>query len=475
MVEIHLLSLVRATRLCQHRAPMSRIAAKFGGTSVASSGQIRKVKEIVDADPRRRVVVVSAPGKRQPTEAKITDLLYLCQEMAEAPTDFSATFKTVRDRFVEIEKELEVDAGVGPALDAFAEELKKGVTRDYVASRGEYFNALIIAKFLDAEFVDPMATVFITHNGLIEPRTYDVLRDCLAGDSHRYVMPGFYGRGPDGKVKTFSRGGSDISGAIAARAIEAVAYENWTDVSGLLMADPRIVTDPEPMVEVTYRELRELSYMGASVLHDEATLPVREAGIPIHIRNTNEPDNAGTRIVSRLSEAEFKGTAIAGIAGKDHFKMVCIEKMLMNKEIGFTHQLLDIFRRQGVSVEHVPSSIDGINVIVDQSNLDGKMDDLVEEIRRTLRPDKIKVVPELALIAIVGEGMNHSIGIASRVFSSLARAQVNVQVINQGASEVNIIVGVSPADFRPAVKALYAEFVHTQRASNAPDGEPAPV
>lgn len=447
---------------------MSRIAAKFGGTSVASSAQIRKVKEIVDADKRRRVVVVSAPGKRNKDEAKVTDLLYLCQELAEAPTDFSGTFAEVKNRFLEIESELGVDAGVGPALDKFAEELKTGVTRDYVASRGEYFNALIIAKFLDAEFVEPFESIRILNNGLVDPDTYSALQERLSGDSHRYVIPGFYGKGPNGKVKTFSRGGSDITGAIAARAIEAIAYENWTDVSGLLMTDPRIVENPDPMVEVTYRELRELSYMGASVLHDEATLPVREAGIPIHIKNTNQPDHAGTRIVPRLSNPEEKGSAIAGIAGKDRFAMVCIEKMLMNKELGFISRLLDIFRRQGVSVEHIPSSIDGINVIVDQENLGGRLDDLVEEIKTTLRPDKVKVVTDLALIAIVGEGMNHSIGISARAFAALSRAQVNVRVINQGASEVNIIVGVSPQDFHNSVRALYGEFVSTQRKSVAP-------
>ena len=448
---------------------MSRIAAKFGGTSVASSAQIRKVKSIVDADARRRVVVVSAPGKREAAEAKITDLLYLCQEMAAAPADFSGTFEVVRQRFVDIESELGVDAGVGAELDKFAEELKAGVSRDYVASRGEYFNALIIAKFLDAEFVDPSETIQIMNSGLVEEASYDKLRDRLSGDSHRYVIPGFYGRGPDGKVKTFSRGGSDITGAIAARAIDAVCYENWTDVSGLLMTDPRIVKDAKPMVEVTYRELRELSYLGASVLHDEATLPVREAGIPIHIKNTNNPSHAGTRIVPRLSDIHEKGSeAIAGIAGKAEFSMVCIEKTLMNKELGFAHRLLDIFRRQGVSIEHVPSSIDGINVIVDQSQLGGKMDELLEEIRVTLKPDKIKLVPELALIAIVGEGMNHAIGISARVFSSLAAAQVNVQLINQGASEVNIIVGVSPQDFKTAVRALYSEFISTHRGSLPP-------
>lgn len=446
---------------------MSRIAAKFGGTSVASADQIRKVKSIIEADARRSVVVVSAPGKRHKSEAKVTDLLYLCQELAEAPTDFSSTFREVKQRFVEIETELGVDAGIAAAIETFGEELRSGVTRDYVASRGEYFNALIIAKFLDAQFADPMETITIQSNGLVDPASYQRLSDRLSNHSQRYVIPGFYGRGVDGKVKTFSRGGSDISGAIAARAIEAICYENWTDVSGLLMADPRIVEQPDPMVEVTYRELRELSYMGASVLHDEATLPVREAGIPIHIKNTNEPEHAGTRIVPRLSEAEAKSTAIAGIAGKCQFAMVCIEKMLMNKEIGFTHRVLDIFQRAGLSVEHVPSSIDGLNVIVDHENARDKLEEIVEEIRTSLRPDNVRVVPELALIAVVGEEMKHSIGVAASVFNALSRAQVNVQVINQGASEVNIIIGVSPDDFHPAINALYREFVATRRMAVA--------
>lgn len=447
---------------------MSRIAAKFGGTSVASSAQIRKVKQIVDADPRRQVVVVSAPGKREKSEAKITDLLYLCQELAEAPTDFSSPLREVGERFRSIERELGIDAGIAQELDAFAEQLKRGVTRDYVASRGEYLNGKIIAKFFGAEFVDPMEVVRIRNNGLVHPDTYSRLAERLADHNRRYVIPGFYGQGPDGQIKTFSRGGSDISGAIAARAIQASCYENWTDVSGLLMADPRIVDNPKPMVEVTYRELRELSYMGASVLHDEATIPVREVGIPINIRNTNEPEHPGTTIVATLSEQEEKGTDIAGVAGKNQFSMVCIEKTLMNKEIGFTYRVLDIFRRANLSVEHIPSSIDGINVIVDQPSFQDKEEEVIEEIRAQLHPDNIRVVPQLALIAVVGEGMKHAIGVAARVFVALARAQVNVQVINQGASEVNIIVGVAPDEFHAAVNELYKEFVGTQRVSVSP-------
>ncbi len=443
---------------------MSRIAAKFGGSSVASSAQIQKVREIVEADPRRKVIIVSAPGKREKSEAKITDLLYLCHEMAGLGADFAAPFSEIKSRFEGIESELKVLPTVGAALDQFARELKQGVSADFVASRGEYFNALIIAKYLGAECIDPTEVIFIQANGLVQERTYDLLAQKLSSDSHRYVIPGFFGTGPDGKVKTFSRGGSDITGAICARAISASVYENWTDVSGLLMTDPRIVDSPKPMVEVTYRELRELSYMGASVLHDEAVLPVREVGIPIHIKNTNQPDHAGTRIVPKLSEVEDSKTAIAGIAGKREFAMICIDKLLMNKQVGFAYQLLGIFQRRGISVEHTPSSIDGMNVIVDAAQLAPQSEAVLEEIQNTLQPDKVTLVPELALIAIVGEGMSHTVGISSRVFAALSHKKVNVRVINQGASEVNIIVGVVPEDFHLAVKALYAEFVGSPRS-----------
>jgi aspartate kinase len=437
---------------------MSRIAAKFGGTSVASADQIRKMVAIVDSDSRRDVVVVSAPGKRVKTEPKVTDLLYLCAEMAAMGADYSGPYRSVWDRFDEIERDLGVSSGVKEALEVFRSDLGQGVTTDYVASRGEYFNALIIAKFMGAVLIDPLESIFITKNGLVEPDTYEVLGRLLV-PGRRYVIPGFYGRGPDGKVKTFSRGGSDISGAIAARAISATVYENWTDVSGFLMADPRIVEAPRPMVEVTYRELRELSYMGASVLHDEATLPVREVGIPIQIKNTNEPSHRGTRIVSKLSAEEDKATAIAGIAGRDNFAMICIEKSLMNKEVGFTYRALGILERRGVSIEHIPSSIDGLNIICDSSALEGQMDEVVHELRAMLSPDKITVVPQLALIAVVGEGMSQTIGVSARVFGALARAKVNVRVINQGASEVNIIVGLAPGDLKSAISALYSEFV----------------
>jgi aspartate kinase len=438
---------------------VSRIVCKFGGTSVASAAQIRKVRAIVESDAKRRVVVVSAPGKRNKGEAKITDLLYLCHDTASVGADFSSPFDLMRDRFVEIEAELGLPKRIAAELDRFRDELKKGCTKDHAASRGEYFSGLLIAAFLGAEFVEPAEHVRLTGSGVVDPATYASLGARMSDEKRLYVMPGFYGADTRGAVKTFSRGGSDISGAIAARAIHAELYENWTDVSGLLMADPRIVENPRPMAEVTYRELRELAYMGASVLHDEATLPVREVDIPINIRNTDAPDHPGTRIVAKLSQEVEKTTQIAGIAGKRGFSMICIEKTLMNKEVGFTYRLLGVFQWLGISVEHCPSGIDGINVIVEQQHMGGAEDVVIDEIKRTLSPDKITLEPELALIAIVGEGMTRAIGIAAKVFNALRDANVNVRVINQGASEVNIIVGVAPEDFENAMRSLYRAFV----------------
>ncbi len=438
---------------------MTRIVCKFGGSSVADANQFKKVRAIIEADARRSIVVVSAPGKRVKTEAKITDLLYLCHDTAQVGGSFEATFARVRTRFVEIAEELSITTSIGTELDKFFEELKRGVTRDFVASRGEYFNGILMAEYLEAKFVDPADFVVITPAGLVAPETYDKLGKRLADPSVRYVMPGFYGRDQKGNIKTFSRGGSDISGAIAARAAAAVLYENWSDVSGLLMADPGIVDQPRPMSEVTYRELRELSYMGASVFHDEAILPVREAKIPICIKNTNAPSHPGTRIVPELSPNEHKTTEIAGIAGKKGFSMICVEKSLMNKEVGFAYRLLGIMEALKINVEHCPSSIDGINVIVDGKSMGDRSSEILEEIRRVLRPDSVSIEEELALIAVVGEGMAHSVGIAARVFVSLRDANVNVAVINQGASELNIIIGVAPADFERAVRALYDAFV----------------
>ena len=435
---------------------MGRIVCKFGGSSVADHHQFRKVKAIVAADPRRRVIVVSAPGKRHKNEAKITDLLYLCHEMAAMGTDFSAPFNQLRDRYLEIERELGLATPLAAQLRAFRDEIAAGHAKDYIASRGEYFSGLLMAAYLNAEFVDPQEYVIIDAFGNVDPATYDLLGKRLANDRVCYVMPGFYGRDHHGTVKTFSRGGSDISGALAARAIMAELYENWTDVSGLLMADPRIVDNPCHMDQVTYREIRELSYMGASVFHDEAILPVREAKIPINIKNTNRPQDAGTFIVPVFRESKYK---IAGIAGKKNFSMIGIEKSLMNKEVGFGYKVLGVLESHGISYEHCPSSIGTMSVILEDRALNDKADLVVEELKRAVQPDKIEVVRGLALIAVVGEEMANTVGMAAQVFAALASAGVNVRIINQGASELNIIIGVNSADYENSVRALYKAFV----------------
>jgi aspartate kinase len=447
----------------------SRIVCKFGGSSLADANQFRRVRAIVESDARRTIVVPSAPGKRTSNDAKLTDLLYLCQYSATVGADFTAPFGQVRDRFLEIERDLGIDAGMAAHLDALEKALAGDVTKDFVASRGEHLNGLLMAGYLGAEFVDPEHFIIITQNGGVDPETYTLLGARLADTSKRYVVPGFYGRDAKGRVKTFSRGGSDISGSIVARAAGAVLYENWTDVSGLLMADPRIVKDPKPMQEVTYAEIRELSYMGASVLHDEAISPVREVGIPINIRNTNAPEHEGTRIVTKLSPHVEQTTEIAGIAGKKAFSMISVEKSLMNKEVGFGYRLLGVLERHGISFEHCPSSIDSMSVVVESAQIEDKIDLVLGEIKETLRPDKIEFVPSIALIAIVGEGMTHTVGIAAKVFIALRDAKVNVRIINQGASELNIIVGVVPEDYERALGALYEAFVSpvTPETSNA--------
>ena len=438
---------------------MERIVAKFGGSSVADAGQIRKVKAIVAADVRRRIVVVSAPGKRHPGEAKLTDLLYLCHEMAAMPTDIGGPFSLIRDRFAEIAGGLGLNTAVNRLIDRFGEELTAGCSRDYAASRGEYFSARLIAEFLGGEFIDPAEYIVIRANGTIDRESYLRLGERLDDSRALYVMAGFYGSDRNGQVKTFSRGGSDISGAIAARAAGAILYENWTDTSGILMADPRIVDSPQTIDEISFREIREMAYMGASVFHDEAILPVREAGIPIRIKNTNRPDDPGTLITPELSESTVTATEIAGIAGRKDFSMINLEKSLMNREVGFAHRLLGILREQGVSFEQCPSSIDSISVIVEDAQLQGLDELILDEIRRQLEPDQLSLERNLALIAVVGEGMVRTVGIAAKIFGALKDAGINVRIINQGASEMNIIIGVSAGDYENAVRALYEAFL----------------
>ena len=435
---------------------MKKIVCKFGGSSVADAEQIEKVVSIVQSDDRRRFVVPSAPGKRADGDTKITDLLYLCHELARRTIDFSEAFDKIRTRFLDLATALGLSFDMDAALDEICRLIKEGAGRDCVASRGEYLSGRVLAEVLGAAFVDPAEVILFRSDGRFDSAaSHARLRARLAED-RLYVIPGFYGANAEGEIVTFSRGGSDITGAIVARAVGASVYENWTDVSGLLMADPRMVTNPLPVEEITYREMRELAYMGADVFHDEAMFPVRSAEIPVHIRNTNRPADAGTRIVPRRARAD---RMIAGVAGRPNFSMLFIEKAMMNQTRGFGQRVLEVVARHGISYDHTPSGIDTMSVIIQDEQLARKGELLVEDIQRILEPDRVELIRGLALIATVGEGMAHRVGIAARLFSALAEAGVNVRVIDQGASEINIIVGVKEADLARALVAIYRAFV----------------
>lgn len=433
---------------------MGSIACKFGGSSLADASQFSKVSSIVDSDPDRRFIVPSAPGKRHDDDTKITDLLYLCHEAIRQHVAYDEAFGLIVDRYTGLAKDLSLDLDITGLLDQLRSDLELGASVDYVASRGEFLNGKLVAALLGATYIEPADFIRFDADDRLDPATYGLLGHALEGPG-RFVIPGFYGASADGDIKTFSRGGSDITGAIVARAVGASVYENWTDVSGLLLADPRVVENPKPVEEITYREIRELSYMGASVFHDEAMFPVREVGIPIHIRNTNEPETPGTRI---LKTRKPKGHMLGGVAGRPGFTMLFIEKALMNQLKGFGRRVLEVIASHDISYEHTPSGIDTMSVIVSDDELGGRGELLLEEIERTLQPDRTELLPGLALIATVGEGMSHQIGIAARLFTALAEADVNVRVIDQGASEINIIVGVEDHDYERAVRAIYRAF-----------------
>lgn len=441
--------------------PNATIVAKFGGTSVATAAQLLKVKAIIDADPRRRFIVPSAPGKAHAKDTKVTDLLYLAHQLVRNGQSLAQVWSQIEERYLGIVRELGLKLDLKPELDQVRARIESqpNAPADYAASRGEAIHGRIVADLLGAQYVDAAEVVLFDRAGRLDPKSYEALKHRCAGPG-RWVIPGFYGSSPDGAVRTFSRGGSDVSGAVVARGMEADLYENWTDVSGFLMTDPRIVPEARPITEITYRELRELSYMGANVLHEEAVFPVRERGIPINIRNTNRPDDAGTMIVA---ERDPGRQVVVGIAGTKGFTVVHIEKALMNTEVGFGRRVLDVFARLGISYEHTPTGIDTMSVVVADKQLvdtDGhsKLDQVLEELQATLKPDSLKASPGMALIATVGQGMNHAIGTAARLFGALAKARVNVRMIDQGSSEQNLIVGVEEADLAAAIKTLYAEF-----------------
>jgi aspartate kinase len=432
--------------------------SKFGGTSLAGAEQFRTVRSIVLSDEERRYVVPSAPGKRHDNDRKITDLLYLCHARSQQAAPFDEVFRIVEERYTSIVAGIGIDLDLAPELQMIKERIACGASADYAASRGEYLSGIILAELLGYDFVDPTSFIVFDSRGVFDPESTQNLAVGVLSSHPRAVIPGFYGRMPNGMIKTFPRGGSDITGAIVARGVNASLYENWTDVNGFLMADPHIVDNPKPIEVITYRELRELAYMGASVLHEESIFPVRAAGIPMNIRNTNAPEDKGTLIVKDEDRAPSPGT-ITGIAGRKDFTVIAVEKALMNTELGFGRRLLSILESNRISFEHMPTGIDTISVVISDCQLNNKLDQVLASIRSELGPDSIEVHPNMALIATVGQGMARTPGIAAKLFSALANAGVNVRMIDQGSSEINIIVGVETGDFETAVRAIYDAFV----------------
>ena len=438
---------------------MSKVV-KFGGSSLANAEQFKKVADIIHADKSRRYVVPSAPGKRFKDDTKVTDMLYACYDLAASGKDFKKALREIKERYQEIIDGLKLKLSLDEEFKTIEENFKKKAGRDYAASRGEYLNGIVLAAYLGFEFIDAAEVIFfMDEDGNWDGgKTHDILAERLKGCKNA-VIPGFYGALPDGRIKTFSRGGSDITGSIVAQAAGVDVYENWTDVSGFLIADPRIIDSPKGIDVITYRELRELSYMGATVLHEDAIFPVRQEGIPINIRNTNAPEDEGTWIVG--STGQKSKYVITGIAGKKGFCSVSVEKDMMNSEIGFGRKVLSAFEEQGISFEHMPSGIDTLTVFVHQDEFINKEQKVVAGIHRMVKPDTIEIESDLALIAVVGRGMKSTRGTAGRIFSALAHSNVNVKMIDQGSSELNIIIGVNNDDFETAIRAIYDIFVLT--------------
>lgn len=430
---------------------------KFGGSSLASAEQFRKSADIIKSEASRRFVVPSAPGKRFPKDTKVTDLLLSCYDRSAAGEDFSREFADIVSRYDDIINGLGLATDLSAEYSAIKQRLSEGTTRDYIASRGEYLNALILSEYIGYDFLDAAEVIFFDADGRFDAsRTDRIMSERLAGAKNA-VIPGFYGSMPDGSIKTFSRGGSDITGAIVARAVMADIYENWTDVSGFLMCDPRIVENPHPIKIITYRELRELSYMGATVLHEESIFPVKLAGIPINIRNTNRPSDIGTMIVTSTDKYRTDDI-ITGIAGKKGFSVIRIEKDMMNQETGFGMKVLKVFSDLGVSFEHLPSGIDTMCVIINRDDISGREREILSSVSRAVNPDNIDYEPSLALIAVVGRNMAGMPGTAARIFTSLAREGINIRMIDQGSSELNIIIGVDESAFEHAIRTIYDEF-----------------
>ena len=439
---------------------MMKKVVKFGGSSLASAEQFVKVGNIIHSDDDRKFVVPSAPGKRYDNDTKVTDMLYACYALAEKDHSFNAEMAQIEKRYQEIIDGLKLELNLSSEFDKIIDDFKRKAGSNYAASRGEYLNGIIMANYLGYEFVDPTEAIRFNEAGVFDAELTQKLLSKRLENVERAVIPGFYGAKEDGTVVTFSRGGSDITGSIVAKAIQADVYENWTDVSGFLIADPRIIENPKGIDIITYGELRELSYMGAGVLHEDAIFPVRKEGIPINIRNTNKPEDEGTWIVGHTcKKAKY---TITGIAGKKGFASINIEKDMMNAEIGFGRKVLQVFEEYDISFEHMPSGIDTLNVMVHQSEFVDKEQNILSGINKAVSPDNVDIQSDLALIAVVGRCMKSQRGTVGRIFAALAHANVNVRMIDQGSSEQNVIIGVANEDFETAIKAIYTIFVDTR-------------
>lgn len=436
---------------------MGKKVLKFGGSSLADANQFRRVAEIIKSEKDRRYIVASAPGKRFSDDEKVTDMLYACYTLAASKGNIDEVFSKIQERYNGIISELGLDISLEDEFDKIKMSILHHAGRDYIASRGEYLNAIVLAKYLGYDFIDAEGIIFFCENGSFDAElTNDIMSRVLA-NHERAVIPGFYGVMPNGTIKTFSRGGSDITGSIVARAVKAEIYENWTDVSGMLMADPRLIDNPKPIELITYKELRELSYMGATVLHEDAIFPVREAGIPINIRNTNAPEAKGTMIVSEFDNDTSTGV-ITGIAGKKGFSTITVEKGQMNKTL-FISEISHCMKHRNINIEHMPTGIDTISVITSTDSLKGKEGDVLASFDRHISPDSVTITDGIALIAVVGRKMVKAKGIAARTFKAVSDAGVNIKMIDQGSSELNIIIAVNEDDYVKALKAIYDEFV----------------
>ena len=435
---------------------------KFGGSSMADARQFEKVKSIVQADPARRVVIVSAAGKRFSDDHKLTDLLYLCHAHLKYGVSCDNVFDMIRSRYMEIRDDLGLQTDLETEFDALRRKMDKGISQDELVSRGEYFAAQLMADYLGYDFLDSELWLKFNLDGTVDQETsYEALSRAASG--RRVVIPGFYGTMPDGTIKTFTRGGSDITGALAAAALNADVYENWTDVSGFLMADPRIVKNPKQIETISYKELRELSYMGASVLHEDAIYPARMANVPINIRNTNDPEDPGTMITAESQvDSDNGGGIITGIAGSKDFTVVALYKNMMSSERGFVRRILGILDDYDINFEHLPSSIDTVSVVMSKKALGDRLDEVLEAFRQRLQPDSIDVFENIALIATVGHRMTYRPGVSAKLFNALGEAKVNIRMIDQGSSEMNIIVGVENKDFEKAIRAIYDTFVEEE-------------